>query len=767
MGYHDTMTATKSFLRIVTGILACMASGQTVAADSLLAFTKPTAGSVVTGRLMVEVSAAEGIVITNLDIKLNGANFVTGLHSKPFVTAVDTSSLLNGIHNLQAVAKDAGGAVISSAGLSFTVANPPAYTLTEGPYPVEDLGVLIASCSQEHQVFFLNTNGDAHLIMDYYGGSYNQLLDVNLTQGKSRVLNGPNGSWRRFSRGVAYRNGIFYYCNPNIYSNGTYHATFHSYNLATGATSTIGNLTQHAGYHMEWGDDGLLYIGSFSAQDPPHMTGGADMARYNSNTGTLENLGKVDPEHAAQYSSQYAYWNFADSNYCYVVLGQDPWYLGVINTQTGSKSNYFAGSDKYGELRRATNGALFYLRRQASLVETWYALSNGVPTALGNTPGSLIPTPIRAGVVDQAAAYTNLTGFNFDLGLSYPDSSNNVVTVGYSTNGSGVWNFVTASNFNLTAAGIRRCYSDDTNLFLLSFLYGPWLRYNPANSNVFRYGTAPYEIHDAVKQGSKWYLCGYTAVTMEFDPKEPWTFTIANPGAPSANPKKLPLALRSSEYFSGIGSDGLLYVASHLARGTEDGGKIGWYNRADNSYGSLLDPVNIASHDVADFKPILGGTRFVYSTVGANLMVFDTTTKTVLSTNAPIATKSPGKVVEVANGVILGLSGTNIYRWDCTTSSLVWSNNLSGMAFGTIMDRDRRVELGPDGCVWAFVSKVLNRINPADGRLTPILTNDAALNVMFHGKDMYLYGGPKFYRIRNVLKSTQLEPATSLQTLQQ
>jgi hypothetical protein len=61
------------------------------------------------------------------------------------------------------------------------------------------------------------------------------------------------------------------------------------------------------------------------------------------------------------------------------------------------------------------------------------------------------------------------------------------------------------------------------------------------------------------------------------------------------------------------------------------------------------------------------------------------------------------------------------------------------------------VGLGPDGYVWAFVGTVLNRINPTDGSMAPIYTNSVAQNVMFHGSDMYLYGGTKLYRIRSIL----------------
>jgi hypothetical protein len=564
----------------------------------------------------------------------------------------------------------------------------------------------------------------------------NQLLDVNLTKGTTRVFNGAGK--RLGSRGIAYRNGMLYYCNPNVYYNLSYRSLFQRYNVATGETNLIAPLTQYGGYLMEWGDDGWLYIGSYGMQGS-WGTGGADLARYHPDTGTLEDLGKVDPEHAAEYNSQYAYSLHADTNFCYVALGLLPWYLAVINTQTGDKTSFFAGTDTLGEIRRDADRLLWYRRSDSNRVTTYYLLSNGIPVLTGyKAPPGLIDQQLRGGVVDNAPAHTNLTGFNFDLDLIYPDSSNNVATVGYATNGSGIWNVVTASNFNLTAATIRRLYADGTNLFIpVTFTYGPWLRYHPATSNVLRYGTAPYSMYDAVKRGNKWYVSGYTAATLEFDSARPWTLTKANIHDPSANPRKLP--------------DGLLYVAAYLERGGV-GGEIGWYNPSDESYGSLRDPLAVSHHNPADFKPILGGSKFVYSTTGSILFVFDTATKTLLSTNAPLDTKSPGKVVEVANGVILGLSGTNMYRWDCSTGSLVWSNNLNGTAFGSsIATVDRRVELGPDGYVWAFIGTVLNRINPADGSMTPIYTNNASQNVMFHGRDMYLYGGTKLYRVRGVL----------------
>jgi hypothetical protein len=638
---------------------------------------------------------------------------------------------------------------------------------------VHDLGVLLGSAVMDPPIGFTN-NGDRHLLLNYWGGPANSILDVNLDRGTTRVTNTLPG--RSGMRGWAYRDGLIYYFIPNRYygtnSYGTnaWQGFFGSYNVNTGMTNLIRTVGQHQGYHADWGDDGWLYIGAYASTSQDAR--GAYVDRYNPNTGVYQEIGGIDPDTGPDY----VYSLGADSRYLYA-CGAYNWHLSVWDSQSGSNrftQFWSADNDINGYIYRGKKGGWYY-RKQGPVtggLARWYALSNGVPTLVSANAGIQASfhtnvwysEGVRGGVIDNVAKQTNTIGFNFDLDLAYPDSSNNVATVGYMTNGTGIWNYRSATSFSLGAASLKRVYPDGDALFITSFAYGPWLRYTIANSNVTRYGTAPYSMYDAVKIANLWYVMGYDAATLQFDPTLPWTLNSATPNRsdPSVNPHKLGLALRTHEYYSCVGSDGQLYVASHVDRNGV-GGQLGWQDLVFKTNGSVQLPQTYL--DTADLKPIWGGSNLVYSCLGSNLLVFDTKTKSFLSTNAPLGTASPGKVLEVSPGVIIGFSGSTIYKWDCSTGTLLASNNVNGPLFGaTVAPVDRRVELAPDGYAWFFVGTTLYRLNPSDMTMTSILTNSPALSVAWHGADLYFYGGPKLYRVQGILKST-IPPATELQII--
>jgi hypothetical protein len=195
------------------------------------------------------------------------------------------------------------------------------------------------------------------------------------------------------------------------------------------------------------------------------------------------------------------------------------------------------------------------------------------------------------------------------------------------------------------------------------------------------------------------------------------------------------------------------------------GGQLGWQDLVYQTNASV--PLPQTYLDTADLKPLFGGSNLVYSSLGSNLFVFDCKTKSFLSTNAPLGCVSPGKVTEVSPGVIIGLSGTTVYKWNCNIGILLSSNNVNGQVFGaTVSPVDRRVELAPDGHAWFFAGTTLYRLNPSDMNLTSILTNNPALSVAWHGGDLYLYGGPNLYRVQSLLKASILPP-TRLRSLGQ
>ena len=638
---------------------------------------------------------------------------------------------------------------------------------------VEDLGVLIGSVAMDPPIALTNT-AERHLLLNYWGGAANNILDVNLDQGTTRVARTHSG--RSGLRGWAFRDGIVYYFIPNSYyglnGHGTnaYQGFFGSYNVNTGQTNFIRMVGQYQGYHADWGDDGWLYIGAYASSSENGR--GAYVDRYNPNTGVYEEIGGIDPA----TEPDYVYSLGADSRYLYA-CGAYNWHLSVWDSQSGS--NHFTqfwsqDSDSNGYIYRGKKGGWYY-RKQGPVTSglaRWYALSNGVPNLVSTNAAVQanfhtnvwFSEGVRGGLVDNAVTQTNTTGFSFDLDLAYPDSSNNVVNVGYMANGIGTWNYRSATNFNLGPASLKRIYPDGDGLFITTYAYGPWLNYSFENNRVTRYGTPPYSMYDAVKISNVWYVLGYDAATLRFDPTLPWTLSASTPNRndPSVNPHKLGLSLRTHEYYSCVGSDGQLYVASHVDRNGV-GGRLGWQDIIYKTNGSL--PLPQTYLDVADLKPLWGGSNLVYSCLGSNLLVFDCKTKAFLSTNAPLGLASPGKITEVSPGIILGFSGTTIYKWNCNTGTLLASTNVNEQVFGAVAPVDRRVELAPDGYAWLFVGTTLYRLNPGDMSMASILTKNPALNIAWHSTNLYLYGGSSLYRIQGILKP-KIRPPSDLHALE-
>lgn len=518
--------------------------------------------------------------------------------------------------------------LISSAVSAFA-----GWTLNPSVPGVTNLGALIASDVQERSYYFVHTNGDKHVILPYYSGVTDDLVDLNLTQGSMRRITAAAG---RFSyQGVAYTNGWFYFSINYISPAGT----FSGYNVEAGTTNIIASSYQLPSNYCDWGDDGWLYMGSYGYS-------GAQLERYNRNTDTFEQLGVIDTNNFTGLKSQYAFSLGADTRYCYVAIrgsetGTDGYYLGVYDSTTGVKTNFWwIQNDAMGNVYHGRTGGWYYLRTGTATNElgganVWYALSNGVPNLIGTN--STFYTNVyfmstatgdswRGHVISEALTQTNDVGYNLDMGFAIPNSSNNVATIGYRTNNAAAYTYLSVSNFSLALANLRKVYPDGANLFILGRDYLPWIQYNPAT----RYVTVPGSVgsrnmYDALKIGSLWYPVGYDASTFEWNPALPWTYSpsVPDPYSASVNPHLLTLSMTTHEMYPCLGSDNNLYVCAYVTR-AGSGAKFGRY---DLTYGTNTSAwiYTTAAEGPNDMISCLGGTKMVFLTTGLpQLRLFNT-----------------------------------------------------------------------------------------------------------------------------------------------
>ena len=625
------------------------------------------------------------------------------------------------------------------------------YNISTGPYTVEDLGTIFSVNSLDRP-FYYTLGGNKHFVAYYiadYGTSPYQIVDVNLTQGTVQLTTGA-------SLGRLGVRGTVLYSNGKIYITSTTGGTgyFSEYNPSTYAVRQIAQTSGGSpGQYVEIGDDGWIYIGGYP---------NAFVDRYNPSTDTYERLGNMDN------SADYAYTLGADTRYLYVGLGQVPWSLTVYDTQTQTKTNYWASDgDTLGTVLHGTNGNWYY--RRYVLTPTyhaiWYQLTNGVPVELPSPPTGLFVENAERGNVVDGVSNGSLVGYEVNLDDALPDSSDNSAIIRYRTVGAPTWESVSVSNFHLSPAGIHRLFPwDSTHLLGFTSFYGPVFTINTQNEAATVLGYPQFNLYDSVTQNGISYFSGYTAAQLRYDPSNPWTLTASTPNkfSTSVNPYQTAVAIGKHEYYEVVGSDGLIYVGA-LHERSSTGGEVGWYNPSNGTTGSLRAP--FVNDDVSDLKPALNATKLVYASKGENLFVIDTVTKTVERTIVPLPGTNMNKVVEVEPGIMFGAAGNKIFKVDITDGSLIYSKTLTDAAFmESGRSDDHRLVLGPDGYIWMFrwyrngqnfnISS-LYRINPADGSYSTIISNTyytyGENNVMFDGGDMYWYGGTHLYRITGLL----------------
>lgn len=612
---------------------------------------------------------------------------------------------------------------------------------------------LLSGNTFEKSSLLTDTNGDVHVLM-FYDISLNatgpvQVFDANITKATGRLTNATGAAGRIVAYGEAFTNGWYYRGT----SDGGGKSFAFRYNPSSGEMQLLHQGAAKTMYSTAIADNGWIVWGEYG-------TGAVE--RYNPADGTWQNLGPADTNYTG--ASQYCYTVGADSRYIYAGLGQSPWYLAIIDTQTSKHWTYFSNSAlATSTVQKGANGNWYY-----NTPGQLYQLLNGAPVAANATP--LIAWYLtNNNVLVDDSVFTAVTGKDYDFGFSYPDSSNNVATLRWATTGSNDWQSTSVSNFTLAAANLKRVYANgDGNLFVVPSTYLPLMWFSPASSITTVIGHTGSSLYDAVQSAPYWFISGYAAATYRYDTSSPWTLvpTTTDKTALGVNARQLSGGFGKYHYYSCFGSDGLLYIGGHHERDSV-GGEIGWYNTTTlASVGSLRSPLTASVDDVADLTPVLSATKLVYLASGQpNLYVFDVATKVFTKTNSAILPEltTLDKCVEVSDGIVLGVSGNRVWKCNVSTDSVLYTNALPGTAWTGLSQFDHRLTLGPDGFVWVVLGSDLYRIDPTSCSPSLAKSGVGANNVAFNGGDAYLYNPtlPALKAIRGLL-SPRLASATSL-----
>ena len=641
------------------------------------------------------------------------------------------------------VASPRKAAALCAVALAVVASDRPTQrrmTLAPGPYVVENLGPVIEAATLSQRLMFRSPRtGEVHLLLMYTGTAQFQALDLNLDTGAVRVVDiapggpGPNGT-------ILHSNGKIYI--------GSGHLT--EYDPESGQTRLLGKLAESTQYAIE-GDDGAVYLGE---------TTKGYVERYDPETGVLENFGIMDDPGPPYY--RYAYTLGADRRYVYVAIGQMPWYLVIYDRETKQQKVYWKDARlSYVGVSRGANGG-WYTQGPGG---AWFRLENGelapLPPgqrpALASWPRGLVPD------VTEAVAMKEF-GVQLDLAEATPDTATGgLATIRWRRAGEPEWRSASVP-IRMAAETVHRLYRfSDTELLVFPFGYGPLVIYDTVSGAVKPLGRTQRSLYAALPVNGEWFFAGYPAATLRWNPARPWTlvYSTANPYDPGVNPYMLP-GFHKYHYYLARGADGLVYVGVHHERDSV-GGQLGWYDPVTGARGSLRAPFE--KHDVRDLIAADHGRKIVFSSIAiepgleARLFVYDVASRAIEREIVPVPGLSAlDKLVEVEPGIVLGLLGTRFFKADVRTGEVLWVQDLGGQAFGDMRSYNRRPILGPDGWVWLYVDNFISRIDSRTGYVERVLEARPAQNLLFVGRDLYLYGTTSLRRIRNILIEEEAAP---------
>ncbi|VVC00380.1 Concanavalin A-like lectin/glucanases superfamily protein [uncultured archaeon] len=628
-----------------------------------------------------------------------------------------------------------------------------------GGFTVENLGSPLQGNTQEHQVMYRTADGDRHLQLYYdtFGSSPMNIVDIDVDTGKAYSSVFENNLGRP---GPQFH--VYYPANNKIYIASSDPGSLSEFDPATGNTRYIRALRYKGAQWGEVGDDGWVYIGETTSA----VAKGAGVERYNPMTEQWQDLGIIDP--AFNGSIQYAYTLGADRRYVYIGLGQLPWYLAVYDTQAASNNVklYWADQgDTAGVVLRGIDGNWYYKRVNPSLTPStkFYKFEDGVPVETSAYP-EFLPYYNHGNTVNDKTAFKAEFNTSINLDQAYPNSGNgNAAVIGWQTD-SNPWQFTTIRGMFLIPAIIKRLYNipgDSGNLLGWADEYGLVFTYNVNGRSISQLGYPQRSLYDATFDGTTVYLSGYTSATLRYDMAKPWTLSGSSSIiSPSVNPYMLSLSGSDSggnwngnyHYYSDKGADGRIYLGAQHTRDSAGGG-LGWYDPATGASSGLRQ--NFLNYGPQGILAVNNGAKIVYSSSQGpdpegKLFVLDVASRTIERTITPIpGGGSLDKIIEAEPGMVIGITANKCYKVNALTGEIIWVKELNGTAFPGIPASDHSLAKGPDGYAWLFIDNALSRINPANGDIEKIMAAPVS-SIMFHGNDLYFYGGTSLSRVVNI-----------------
>ena len=675
---------------------------------------------------------------------------------------------------------------------------------------VEELAAPIRSVMPWSTHVVPNRDGKTFDILQWYIKEYRQktrayIADLGTGQVKLQTFPQTEGTSRvELVLSVLHPNGNMYGCTPDWSKWDNYEGGMdvYCYDPDKNEMSRVCQVPHFGGERvsLELGADGKLYgIGTYIRTGSHGQVGAFSL---DVNTGEIRDYGPLGPDHGD--IAAYAYWSAIDDTHLYIASGKIPWYLLALELKTGQcKVLLEAPAGDYPYRMRIwplSNGARAWVYSGGDSMNGeykggrnyWLHHGQATPVAEDLDPEKSTFTPPWPKVESPWDKYPPRP--EVYQGQLDPDA-NGRAYLWYRQEGvkpagsqpadspeSKGWNKIVLENVETYPLPIHRLLAlPDGRVFGTAPGYQGRFIFDPRTNKATLLGRGGASIYTLIAYDGKIYWSGYSSAPIEvLDVEKPWTLSVPLPPGQKetgpSNPRHVGSVFqptRVKKVFAVVaGADGKLYFGG-VGQRDYTGGGLGWYDPKSGATGGMWEP--FSGHGIHWMEPALDGKLIVISTRTAmderkgnerpdlaKVFVYDVAAGKIVREIVPVkgATKlgKSGPLVEVAPGRVMGLTedpdvpdGGILYGLDVQTGEVLFNKKLPAcpkFQWSEGTDRYDYIK-GPDGKVYTFLGEVLVRIDPADGRVTPI-GKAAPAQMVFQGRDLYLSGSQHLRRVSDV-----------------
>jgi outer membrane protein assembly factor BamB len=612
---------------------------------------------------------------------------------------------------------------------------------------VEDLGVPVTGRTIGKTVFYKEPkSGATRLLLTFEAADGRgddppfQIYDLDLETGKARLVMAMPGR--------VCPDGPLLHTNGKIYMGTGRPSALGEYDPATGAFRNCGRVQErlYASVHsLGEREDGLIFIGTL----------GLHLAVYDPSSGKMEDLGKMGPS-----DEGYIYFLGFDGDDVHCVLrGYGAEGTVVYNTKT-RKARHYLKNEKTG---------------------AWTCDGKEVPAS--EAPREVkTSTVIFRGTPMYAMSQSDKSGHEFDLDGAQPSGWNGgEVAVRWRKRGDAEWRESRTKGVDIQPISVKRLAPlPDGTLLGMSAMYSTMFHFDPATRKSTWVGMPPGSLYDMVAVGDRVYMSGYSCLFADYDRARPWNFSRLEASAgKEANPRIWRDAGGKYNCQMALGADGRVYFAGHHER-HDAGCSLSAYDPKTQKIALLLREES--AEQQAQGCVALDGGKLIVMGYSSTLAVYDVAKQEVTRRwSVPKEIGRTGRLLPAGPSAVVGLVSRELsprgpggkeatyegvlYRLDLSTGKVEWQKTIPGRVFSgnTAADfrgHDERFCVGPDGCGWLFVDKVLTRVHPATGEVEAVMELEERGMLCWVGDDLYVYNGGRqcfrgfsgIHRVRRVFE---------------